>query len=189
MSINIKNIAIHHTAVSRLSNSSQLKAVNNYHRNKWNMKSTLGYYVGYNYFIDGNGDIYQTRVIGEETVAVKGHNCDIEKRCDTIHICLTGNFNHELPSDKQILALRKLLYQLNDKYPQSINLFHKDLQKNRTCPGILFTKEYFRVRIMEENRVDSGFDIEKAKQIQIQLDEARSLLAKLMLMIKRFYDK
>lgn len=180
----IKYLAIHHTAVSRLSGNSQLNGVNAYHKQKWNARSTLGWYVGYNRFIDVNGAFTETRVIGEETIANRGHNCDIEQRCDTISICLAGNFNSELPSDVQIKVLQDQIALIQKGYPDIEITFHRDLQANRTCPGKLFTKEYLKIRILQEVKKPDTVDKEKAEKIA-ELMEKISLLTILLNLWKR----
>ena len=132
----IKNIAIHHTAVAKGRQKYQLRAVNRYHKDKWNMISNLNWYIGYNYFIDTHGVVTNTRQIGEETMAQKGHNFD------TISICLAGNFNEEYPSWSQNASLRYLIRRLKEQYPNVNITTHRDLQENRVCPGNLFTDEY-----------------------------------------------
>jgi len=59
-------------------------------------ESFLGYFVGYNFLVCPDGMIIQTRAIGEETCAQKGHNFD------TVSICILGNFTTQengLPVD------------------------------------------------------------------------------------------
>ena len=183
----MKYLAIHHTAVSREKQSNQLYAVNRYHQEKWGMQSSLGWYVGYNTFIDVNGSVTKTRSIGEETIAQKGHNCDVESRCDTISVCLAGNFNEELPNDNQINTLRKYIGEIKKDYPGIMVTFHRHLQDNRTCPGILFTNDYLNVRIIGGTQVkDDSVDKEKSQkitQLQSQLDSLRAVLAKLMALL------
>jgi len=162
---NTKQRAIHHTA-SIASGKNQLAAVNQYHKDKWGMKSTLGWYVGYNYFIDVNGSITNTRKVGEETIANVGHNCDVEERCDTISICLAGDFNTQLPNDKQIKALRRLLGELDVLYPGSVDTFHRDIQANRTCPGKKFTRRYLESVILEKKVVGDEADTKKSEEIE-----------------------
>lgn len=146
----IRYIVLHHTAVSRSDGKNQLLAVNKYHQEKWNMKGTLGWFVGYNYFIDVDGSITQTRVIGEETVANKGYNCDIADRCTAISICTAGNFSDELLNDNQVQALRTQLAELMALYPEAELIFHKELPNAETeCAGSLFTHEYLNQRILK----------------------------------------
>jgi len=162
----MRYLAIHHTAVSRERQRVQLYAVNRYHEQKWGMRSSLGWYVGYNDFIDVSGILTHTREWGEETVAVQGHNCDVPERCDTISVCIAGNFNRELPVDMQIWTLRNYIAKVRAKYPGIRVVFHRDLQPNRTCAGMLFTDEYLRRRILQEGlQRDDPVDEEKEKEI------------------------
>lgn len=173
----MKYLAIHHTAVSRDKQSSQLMPVNRYHKGKWNFKSSLGWFVGYNYFIDVNGSLTYCRKIGEETIAQKGHNLD------TISVCLAGNFNSELPNDKQVSRLQAFL---KDTVKRNIGIeitYHRKLQANRTCPGKLFNDEYMSRVILKEETVPDPEDKEKSEQIlklSTQLDTLIALIKKLL---------
>lgn len=173
-----KQIAIHHTAVSRTTNKVQLYAVNRYHKEKWNMKSSLGWYVGYNFFIDSDGTITQCRSLDEETVANKGHNCDIPERCDTISVCLSGNFDQEYPSEAQNASLRRFLLER----PTLSVTFHRDIQKSRRCPGRNMTHEY----ISSLTKIITTYEMEKAEKIkalQSQLDALRKVVDELIKII------
>jgi hypothetical protein len=173
----IKYICIHHTAVSRASGRNQLEAVNNYHKNKnWGTEenpwyqskpSQLGYYVGYNYFIDVNGEWEDTRVVGEETIAQYKHNCDVRERCDTISVCIAGDFNQELLSDEQIETARVLLQDLKEMYPDAEFVFHSELQEGRTCAGKLFTHDYLETRILQEN-IPEADPVDQLKKEEIE---------------------
>lgn len=173
----IKYIAIHHTAVSRASGKNQLEAVNEYHRTKnwgtasspWyqSRPSSLGYYVGYNRFIDVDGDRTITRAIGEETIAQVGHNCDIFERCDTVSVCVAGDFNQELLNDDQIVALRTELRALQAQYPDAKLVFHSELQAGRTCAGKLFTHDYLKTRVLQEG-IPEPDPQDQLKQEEIQ---------------------
>jgi len=124
---------IHHSAVSLLKNKDQFIANNNYHRAKWNFKSLLGYYLGYNYEISGKGKVTQARANGETTAACRQQGMNDGR---AIHICLDGNFDIEKPTDSQIYALRDLLKQLVEKcgISQENVVYHKDFSDTR-CPG------------------------------------------------------
>lgn len=184
-------IAIHHTAVSREKQKVQLWAVNRYHQEKdWDSgedcwyqgePSSLGWWVGYNYFIEVDGTLTQCRMEGEETIAQTGHNCDVPERCDTISICLAGDFNIELPNQKQVKTLRRFI---NDM-PYSEVVFHRDLQANRTCPGKLFTKEYLR-HIQDEYENPDEEDKKKQERMAEQqsvIDWIRQILHKMVVQI------
>ena len=134
----VRYIAIHHTEVSRSQRFCQLYSVNEFHRTRFDRRSTLGWYVGYNWFVDADGTLTQCRVAGEETAAQLWHNFDTES------ICLAGNFNRELPTPAQILTLRRWL----KERPYLEIHFHKDFA-DRNCPGNLFTKEFLYSVVLE----------------------------------------
>lgn len=150
----VNYISVHHTAVKD-TGADQTWAVNQYHKDKWNFKSTLGYYGGYNYFMNSKGKITQFRADGEETAAQVGHNHD------TISICLQGDFNVHMPSEAQNASLRGFLAQMREKYPNAEIKLHRELQTNRTCPGALFTREYLNSLLEGETE-----DERKAKEIK-----------------------
>jgi N-acetylmuramoyl-L-alanine amidase len=136
---------VHHSAVSHEKNPDQFAANNEYHKAKWNFKSSLGFYLGYNYEINKAGLVRQARADGEPTAAcyqsmayrgvlprLTGNMND--GRC--IHICLDGNFDIEKPAPEQIYALRDLLRKLAKKYgiPKGNVYFHRNYAV-KTCPG------------------------------------------------------
>lgn len=89
----IKNIALHHSggSVSDKYFSTAYMSVTDidtYHHLKWNFKSSLNFYAGYNVIYDPKSRLFfQMRAIGEETAAQYGHNFD------TFSLCIIGNFN------------------------------------------------------------------------------------------------
>ena len=100
--------ALHNTAVSYSDVKNQLWRVNNHHMRKYNMNTMLGFYVGYNGFIDTDGTFTQTRLIGEETAAIVGHNCDRPTTCDTVSFCGAFNGDKEVLNQAQRKPLKKL---------------------------------------------------------------------------------
>jgi len=113
----ITRIAIHHTGGLKhdpLYKTQDYKAsfINYIHRERFNMRSQLGMYGGYNFFIEADGKVTQFRKIGEETMAQKGYNTD------TISICLAGNFTKgvENPTIQQETALKNLIISLLDAF-------------------------------------------------------------------------
>lgn len=151
----LKYKVLHNTSVSQAEQSIQRYAVERYHKEQFNMLSSLGYYTGYNWLIDVNGTAIQCRADGEETVAVFGHNFD------SIHICFAGNGDKELPNDKQVIALRKLDKQYKDLEWR----FHRELQENRTCPGKLITHEVLKDLLAPKDFTPLSIDNKKAEGI------------------------
>lgn len=129
----IKSMMIHHSAVSFKKNPDQFVANNEYHRKQWNFRSSLGFYLGYNYEISSTGKIRQARADGETTAACYQKNMN-NGQC--IHICIDGNFDYEKMKPVQVYALRDLMKKLSKKYNiKDCDIwFHRDFAK-KTCPG------------------------------------------------------
>lgn len=105
-------IIVHHTGgtdENPLADSSNqtFADVNNWHRQNPNVwlgyYSSLGYAIGYHYFIDKQGLTTQGRANTDEGAHCKGQNRA------SIGICLAGNFDVTLPTPEQIIALTALL--------------------------------------------------------------------------------
>ncbi|MFH1032061.1 MAG: peptidoglycan recognition family protein [Chloroflexota bacterium] len=123
-------LIVHHTASSR--DKTTLQDVDNWHRARWpNFRSSLGFFVGYQYLILSNGRVLQTRRDNEEGAhTLGGYN---QK---AIGICLTGNFMVEEPSPEQLSALQPLL----DKLKKDYNIADEKILGHREvwatdCPG------------------------------------------------------
>ena len=124
---------IHHSAVSHDRNPDQFDANNRYHKAQWNFKSSLGFYLGYNYEIAKSGLKRQARQDGEQTAACYQNNMN-NGQC--LHVCLDGNFDIEKPEPEQIYALRDLLKLLVKKYgiKKEDIVFHNQYAQ-KSCPG------------------------------------------------------
>jgi len=155
------------------------------------MLSSLGYYVGYNYFIDVDGTRTKAREHDEETAANKGHNCDASERCDTISVCLAGDFNKEHPLDVQTKELQKLYHELSKEFELKVG-GHRDIQANRTCPGTLIQDSYYRL-IAQGTTGDTDLeDLEKQRLIEEQAQEIKDLqqvIQQLILWIKSYFPQ
>lgn len=138
-------LAIHHTEVRASHSAYQFDAVNEYHRQKFGIKSYLGKYGGYNAFIDVDGRFSWYRLYGERTTAQLAHNFD------TLSVCLAGNFNVDMPRPSQIRTLVDFLYQ----YPDLLIVFHRDLA-DRTCPGTNLDKNWLKKILREYGPGDSS---------------------------------
>ncbi|PKL72389.1 hypothetical protein CVV26_01845 [Candidatus Kuenenbacteria bacterium HGW-Kuenenbacteria-1] len=125
-------IIIHHSATTR--DGTTLNAINRFHQKKFNYRSSLGWYVGYHYFIAGNGIVRQVRRDEEY-----GVHCRASKmNSQSIGICLAGNFEIEKPSEKQLESLKKILESLKKSYGIKNNdiLGHCEVIGAITaCPG------------------------------------------------------
>ena len=123
----MKYIFIHHSAIKQ-DGKPQFTRIDNFHKRKWNYKSSLGFYGGYNYLIESDGIVKQYRKVGEETIAQKGYNFN------SISICLAGNFELDMVTQKQKESLDKLLSRLQGRYPGAKIRLHNEV-RNTLCPG------------------------------------------------------
>ena len=116
---------IHHTAVSREENGEQFDAVQGYHKGKgWGD-------IGYHWFIEPDGQIKKGRV---------GRGAHVrEGNVNGTHlgICLAGNFDKELPTDRQNASLINLLNTLGVENKDVYT--HRHYADYKSCPGNMFT--------------------------------------------------
>lgn len=126
-----KFIVLHHSLTPR--DQTTFEAVNKYHQQKWDFKSSRGFYCGYHYFIEADGKVTQAR----EDWEVGAHCKERGKNFDGIGICLAGNFDEETPTEEQIFSFKNLVKKLVEKYaiPKQNLKFHRDFAKYKTCPG------------------------------------------------------
>lgn len=128
-------LIIHHsggTDANPLQDSSNytVEQCNQDHKARFNMKSSLGWYVGYQYFIDKIGKVTQCRKDDEEGAHAVGKNKE------SIGICLAGNFDATLPTNAQVESLRKLLSEKVAEYniPLDRIVPHRTFAQ-KTCYG------------------------------------------------------
>lgn len=134
----IKKIVVHHSAGGKYET---ISAVNLLHKKKnWGTiarpafvrKSELGWHIQYHYYIDRQGVVTQTRNDSE----IGWHSGNSKMNKESIGICLSGNFNLEMPNEAQEKSLAELLYKITQDYkllPEDI-IPHKGVIKTE-CYG------------------------------------------------------
>lgn len=122
-----KYIIIHHEG-----GDSTFEETNNYHLSKgW-----AG--IGYHFFIDTSGTIYQGRPIKKVPAACYGLNDS------SVNICLRGNFMSTSPAREQLAALYWLASYIKGIYGDLTVIGHKEAHNivswatTTDCPGRLF---------------------------------------------------
>lgn len=86
--------------------------------------------IGYNFVIDGAGQLYEGRSLAARGAHTGGHNTG------TIGIVLLGNFEETEPLEEQLLTLKQLVRCLADEYALTHLAGHRDFQPGVTlCPG------------------------------------------------------
>jgi len=83
-----------------------VEIINEWHRQLWNYKSSLGWYVGYQYVIDKTGKVTQCRADSDVGAHTKGLNSQ------SIGVLVIGNFDVTMPTVAQTRALKTLLERL-----------------------------------------------------------------------------
>lgn len=128
-----KEIILHHTGgtdAQPLADSSNftVKQCDELHRVKFNYKSSLGWYVGYHYYIDKLGGVTQCRADTDAGAHTVGRNVD------SIGICLAGNFDAFMPTPAQVESLKVLVNQLSKKFDIKVVNPHRKYAV-KTCYG------------------------------------------------------
>lgn len=176
----ITTVVLHHTAVSRATQPLQLDSVNTYHKQKWNDVSELGYYTGYNFFVEPTGARTQCRLVGEETIAQVGNNCDVPERCGMVSYCMAGNFAAEKPTQHQVNDFVEFVAEVRKRYPNAVVKQHKDVQANRTCAELSDAEiaSWFGA-VPPTNETDK----EKIARLEDELAKAKSQIQQLITMV------
>lgn len=104
--------------------------VNEWHKQMWNFKSSLGFYIGYHYFIDKTGKVTQGRADTDEGAHTIGKNLV------SLGICLAGNFDVTDPTKEQVAALKTLLKAKMSQYGIAVSSVvpHRKYA-NKSCYG------------------------------------------------------
>ncbi|MEQ1849622.1 MAG: N-acetylmuramoyl-L-alanine amidase [Candidatus Peribacteraceae bacterium] len=149
----VKMLVVHHTALKVTgdprSGVERVRAIYKYHADSRGWGD-----VGYNYLVDEEGNIYEGRAGGKGVVS--GHAyCN---NVGTIGVALLGNFELETPTEKQTVALQKLLILLGEEYKLDLSrsttfhgktftspiVKHRDLLST-SCPGFYLTDAFSQV--------------------------------------------
>lgn len=100
-------------------------------------------HLGYHYVIDTDGTVETGRMVGEIGAHVKGHNQY------SVGICLVGGItaggkNHGEYTEKQWIALHKLLQKLESEYPSANICGHRDLSPDINGDGTITPNEWIK---------------------------------------------
>lgn len=121
----------HHTAIKDIS----VEEVDELHKKR----GFIG--IGYNYYIDKDGLIYQGRPNEAEGAHALGNNKI------SIGICLEGNFEEEYPTNGQLKSVESLSLFLCLKYNIKDIVGHRDV-KETLCPGKNFPLKQVRENVI-----------------------------------------
>ena len=163
--MNKPEIIVLHHALSDFKGD-QIYIVNQYHKEQFEMKSELGWWVTYHWFCERSGKLTQVRNDWEEGAHAIGWNSK------SIGVCLAGDFTKEMPTKEQVDAVRSLIARY--KLPLK---FHRDVQEYRTCPGPI-NKSIFDPPILPSVPDE---EVKKAENLKKQI----SILSELVLRLKQ----
>jgi len=108
---------------------------------KWHIDERGWSDIGYHYFIDLKGCLYECRPLRRKGAHTKGQNLD------SIGIAYAGGMSKDMSevkdtrNENQKETLEKLLIKLKTKFPNSIIYGHRNFSKKQ-CPGFDAKKEY-----------------------------------------------
>ena len=120
------------------SSGNSFESVNGWHKQKWGFKSSLGFFMGYHYFISKGGKIFQARADNEEGAHTVDALMPGYWNKHSIGICLQSKSDM---SDAQKKSLEKLLKRLQAKYSIGLNNIygHRNIKATK-CPGDIIYK-------------------------------------------------
>ena len=184
-----EGIVYHHTGDK--SPDPQFKKVDTYHKSQGFPKSSLGFYVGYQYFSGRDGTIKQARADTELGAHTLNCGCGSADKSGfpahtanerLIGICYAGDFTKEKPTAKALAAVFWLTIDLQRKYGiGDARLYnHRDLKKT-TCPGMdmagkmLEMKKIWKQMLKFEQSVEKAHGARKARLLR-SIENARKIL-------------
>ena len=149
-----RNIIVHHSAAT--APTPQFDAINDWHKARGFPLSELGFYVGYHYVIEQNGQLRTARFEHEIGAHTIGQN---DK---SIGICLVGNFDKTEPTAQQVATLGDMLTSLCLRYRLDEDNIHPHrAYKATSCYGaklrnywaafVYLEHEITRLRLRQDN--------------------------------------
>lgn len=124
----ISEAVIHHTATD--SRSTTIKSIATYHVEPGNHICADGCPgISYHFMINWKGEIYQVNEL--ETISYQCGGCNTS----SIGICLIGNFNEEVPTEKALRAVAKTIKYVNRRLGRNLKISAHYDHKSTSCPG------------------------------------------------------
>ncbi len=137
-----------------------VNVINSWHKQQWpDFVSSLGYHVGYHYFIDKHGGVTQTRLHTEE-----GAHC-IGMNKKSIGVCFAGNFDVTTPTKAQMNSWWNLYKKIRSQYPDIPTYPHRKYA-TKTCHGRLLSDTFFT---LANQRTELLKQIEQLKNLLASL--------------------
>jgi hypothetical protein len=160
-------IIVHHSLTPRDLAIGQTEAsIERNHKSRGFPISSLGWHVGYQYMIYGDGTVKQYRREDEEGAHCKEQMMNFR----SVGICLIGNFDKEMPSDAQKYALQSLLRRLVATYaiPLAQIVPHRHFASYKSCYGRNLADNW--ASVLAGGIIDSMITKDNANGILFALD-------------------
>lgn len=117
----IKYIVIHCTATER---TAEVESIKRYWKERLGWKSP-----GYHFIIDKDGNVTQLQHLDKLANGVKGYNKE------SIHVSWIGGKHRDDRTHQQHQALRKIIKELHEKFPEAEIKGHRDFKGvSKSCP-------------------------------------------------------
>lgn len=116
----IKTIILHHSASMHDEHPLEI--------NGWHIRRGMRC-IGYHYYITKDGTIYGCRYIDTVGAHCKGHNKN------TVGVCLSGDFTKEMPTDKELKALKELIKYIECTVGHKLDIKNHREYARTLCPG------------------------------------------------------
>lgn len=148
-----KKIIVHHSGDA--SKEDQFAKINEWHKKREFPISSFGFYVGYHYLINHEGELTQCRQDDDEGAHTKGLNFQ------SIGVCMEGNFSVEEPTEKQKETLGKLLVDLCEKYFMDVtDIYPHRAFRDTECYGKRLSDNWAQLLYLDyKDRSDKEKDI------------------------------
>ncbi len=131
----INNIVIHHSAVYQPDINKLISSMNRTHKDRiWQPADKNWSHVAYHYTIWVDWKIVNTR----DLWSIWWHT-NSKVNWSSIGICLSGNFDVNVPTNSQYNSLNEVIADLSILYPWIKVSYHNDYSK-KTCPWLKFQK-------------------------------------------------
>ena len=182
MQFQAQKIIVHHDGVSRKGPSFAI--VNEYHKSIGFPISSLGYYVGYHYWIERDGKTIQARSEDEVGAHTRGQNYT------SLGVGLAGNFDKELPTKEQVDALGKLLDRLCTEHTIPLGqIFPHRKYAEKTCYGSRLTNNWASVTatLYRQNAAKAAAVATQFAYRQTAAQPATGIIAALIAALKKLW--
>lgn len=166
-------INVHHSADFASDGEKQFQKINLAHKARWGgkTKSSLGFYGGYHYLVERDGEVKKYRQESE----IGAHNNIAGMNVKAIGICFAGNFSEQELSKEQVTSGLKLIedVMVRNNIPESNVKAHRHYKATQ-CWGMNNPEEdiigFLRSKLEVEGSQPSDWaleSIDKAKKLGI----------------------